>query len=128
MRDKRRVLVVDDDDEMRRVIADALRKDGHDVIDAKSGDDALRAIAATENADVDRIVLVLDVRMPGISGLQVLARLRLQRARVQVVVMTAFPDHATYMIAQSLGAIALLEKPFEMKDLSALVAASVRDE
>jgi CheY-like chemotaxis protein len=91
---QRTVLLVDDDGEFRHALADALRAEGHDVIDVRSGEAALAVLdhAADTRARPPDLV-VLDLLMPGIGGVEVVRRLRKSAwAETPVVVVTGVND------------------------------------
>ena len=101
-----RVLVVDDTEHVRSVVADMLRLDGFDVVGtAADGDAALRMAAET-----DPHVVVMDLRMPGIDGLETTRRLRAQRPGQQVVLYTAYVDAGIEDEAREAGAALCLGK------------------
>ena len=115
-----RVLVGDDDVEMRRLLGDVLRKDGHAVVLAEDGVQAFRKIlvdpaspSGFNDEPVD--VIVLDIRMPGCTGLEVLESLQSAGREVPVILITAFADEQTRRTARRLGAAAFLSKPFNME-------------
>jgi two-component system response regulator (stage 0 sporulation protein F) len=85
-----RVLVVDDDDSIRFLLKEELLSDGHDVRTAADGISALRAV---EERQPD--VVVLDIKMPGMSGLEVLERLKRDHPRLPIFLLTAYADHRT---------------------------------
>lgn len=117
------ILIAEDDEDTRTLLAEILRGDGYRVEEAASGPDLARAIAnrlETRRA-VPLDLIVADVRMPGMSGLQVLDALRAVDWATPVVVMTAFGDDDVRAEALRLGAIAVLQKPFEMDDLRTVV-------
>ena len=123
-----RILVAEDDHEMRSVVVESLRKDGYEVSEATDGGRLLVTLAreyvpgdATPHIDL----LVSDVRMPVCSGLQILEQLRAAQWRVPVILMTAFGDESMRERARALCAL-LLDKPFEMRDLRAAVACFLR--
>jgi CheY-like chemotaxis protein len=119
-----RILVAEDDFEMRRVVADALRDDGHEVVELADGGRFLVDIAARLKAGTDADsadLIVSDIRMPVCTGLQILEVLRQARWRTPVILMTAFGDDATRRQAESLTAI-LFDKPFDLDDLRTAVA------
>jgi DNA-binding response OmpR family regulator len=111
-----RVLVGEDDLEMRRLVVQALRRDGYEVDEAGDGA-ALLELLRDRVASGEPIHLVIsDIRMPGCTGLQVLERLRSANDRVPVILMTAFGDDETRALAQRRGAV-LFDKPFLIDDL-----------
>ncbi len=101
-----RVLVVDDTDHVRTVVADMLRLDGFDVVGtAASGEQALLLADAT-----DPHVVVMDLRMPGIDGLETTRRMRAARPGQQVVLYTAFVDAGVEREAREAGVALCLGK------------------
>jgi DNA-binding response OmpR family regulator len=107
---------------MRRLVVDALRKDGYDVSEAPDGGRLLAAITAhyaNPEAEVD--LIISDVRMPICSGLEILENLRRTKWDVPIILMTAFGDDETQVRAAAAGAI-LFDKPFALADLRAVVA------
>jgi len=101
-----RVLLVDDDDTFRRVMSAELARRGHDVVSAASGQAALDAVA---EAGPD--VILLDLRLPDLDGIEVLKRLREREVRAGVVVLTGHGAVDTAIQAIRLGAHDYLEKP-----------------
>jgi DNA-binding response OmpR family regulator len=118
-----RVLVAEDDREMRRLVVETLERVGLEVIEASDGGRLLVLIGKTY-ASGDRAhvfdLIVSDVRMPICSGLQILRMLRDANWRTPIIVMTAFGDDETRRNAGELGAI-FFDKPFELADLRAEV-------
>jgi DNA-binding NtrC family response regulator len=119
MRDAR-VLVVDDEESQRTVLAGFLRKRGYDVVIAASADDALAA-AATHHVDV----VVTDVRMPGLSGVDLLDELRRRNPEVPVVLITAFGTVATAVDAMKRGAADYLTKPIDLGELELVLGRTL---
>ena len=125
-----RILVAEDDAEMRSVVVDSLRKDGYEVSEVSDGGRLLVTLAREylPGPDTRRIdLLVSDVRMPVCNGLQILEQLRAAQWRFPVILMTAFGDEVMRAHARSLCAL-LLDKPFEMRDLRAAVACFLKRE
>jgi CheY-like chemotaxis protein len=113
------VLLAEDDDEMRDLLATALRKDGHQVTEVADGGRLLAYLqAAAVKGDLWPMpdILVSDVRMPGFSGLDVLDALRTAEVHIPVVLISAFGDRETHDRAFNLGA-AMLDKPFDIEQL-----------
>ena len=123
-----RVLVAEDDPEMRRLVVEALRKDGHDVTEAADGGRLLVRLAEVFDRDpfmaaVD--VIVSDVRMPVCSGLELVERLFEARWRVPCILMTAFGDDDVRRRAGAIGAL-LLDKPLSLDELCGAVRRAAR--
>jgi DNA-binding response OmpR family regulator len=125
----RTLLLVEDDTEMRRMLAAALRRDGHHVIEQANGDDALDWLGpGVLDGDLERIpdLVVSDVRLPYFTGLEILESLQIARRRIPVILITGFPDHDTYALAAELGAECVLEKPFDLGELRAAIHLALR--
>jgi DNA-binding response OmpR family regulator len=123
-----RVLLAEDDADMRRLVVEALQKDGYEVIAVPDGGRLLVTLAR-ELADADSSALpdliVSDIRMPTCTGMQILEQLRAVHRNVPVILMTAFGDAATREHARSLGAV-LFDKPFDLNDLRAAASRLLR--
>lgn len=117
----RRIVVAEDDPEMRRVLSDALTADGHDVLAVDDGGQLVMELAQNSRYNFDKIdLIVTDARMPRCSGLQAAETILALRARIRIVMVTAFPDAETHARAQKLG-VTILEKPFSMDRLRTTV-------
>jgi two-component system OmpR family response regulator len=116
-----RILVVEDYVPLRRAVAKALREEGYSVDEAENGGEAL-ACAAGDGHDV----VLLDLMLPGIDGLEVLQRLRSNASRAQVLILTARDAVGDRVRGLDLGADDYLAKPFAMEELLARVRALVR--
>ena len=103
-----RVLVVDDETAIRDTMRMILEYEGHEVLAAGSGQEAL-AIAERENPDI----VFLDIKMPGADGLEVLSRLRAANDALPVVIISAHGTAATGHEAGRLGAFRFIEKPLQ---------------
>ena len=120
------ILVVEDEEKLRRVIELQLKTAGFEVDQAATAEDAQRL--------ADRADLVLtDLRLPGISGVELLANLRAQNSHTPVIVMTAFSTVETAVEAMKAGAVDFLPKPFSLDHLmtvvnKALEMRTLRDE
>jgi DNA-binding response OmpR family regulator len=106
-----RIIVADDDHEMRELLATSLRKDGYDVTLAKDGGELLARLACQEFD-----VVISDIRMPVCNGMNVLEGLRDARWTTPVILMTAFGDAETRARVESNDAV-LFDKPFDVDDL-----------
>ena len=117
----RRILLVDDEDDIRTVAAMSLRAvGGHDVLTADSGAAALE-LASREPVDV----VLLDVMMPGLDGPSTLAQLRAQGVSVPVVFLTAKMQVGTPQPWDGLPAAGVIAKPFDPMSLATEVAGLV---
>ncbi len=116
-----RILVAEDDAQMRYLIVDVLRRDGYEVVQADDGEQFITTIASRYMLpEICFDLIVCDIRMPGPSGLEVLRAIRETDWGVPVIVMTAFGDGETRAEVEDMGAM-LFDKPFDMGDLRAAV-------
>jgi two-component system KDP operon response regulator KdpE len=115
-----RVLVVDDELSILRVVAANLRARGYEALTAATGEDALMAIEAQEPD-----CIVLDLGLPGVGGLEVLRRLRAWTT-TPVVILTAADDEHRRTTAFDLGVNDYVTKPFAMADLLARVRGALQ--
>ncbi len=120
------ILVVEDEEKLRRVVELQLKGAGFDVDQAGNVEDAMRL---ADRADV----ILTDLRLPGTSGLELLANLRRQDSHTPVIVMTAFGSIETAVEAMKAGAVDFLPKPFSLDHLmtvvnKALELRTLRDE
>ena len=119
-RPSRRVVVAEDQPEMRALIANMFRREGYAVTEARDGSDLLDLLIETlDNKTNPKIpdLIVTDIWMPGCSGLEVLARLRRFAWSTRVIVITAFGDQTTHTEARRLGAALVLDKPLDLATL-----------
>jgi CheY-like chemotaxis protein len=123
---RRRVLVAEDDDEIRTVICASLRDDGYDVTEAADGTELVDWIAAVVEGQVSTFdVIVSDIQMPGFTALDVMAGLRRAVSRIPIILTTAYGDANTRLTARRLGALRVLDKPFDLSALRAAVAQAL---
>ena len=124
-----RVLVAEDDDWFRDLLRDALVREGYEVVVVSSGIELLERLAGSLSSDGEAFgVVISDVRMPGWSGLDVLASLVSEPMAPPVVLITAFGDECLHEQALNAGAAAILDKPFDLETLCDLVARVVASE
>ena len=108
------ILVVDDDDDVREMLAETLADFGYGVMQAASGEEALPMIGAERDIGV----VLTDIRMPGMSGLELAEAVHRQRADIKVIVMSGYSD------ARPLRERFLL-KPFHMQELASVLRAEL---
>ncbi len=120
MSDKQRILLVDDDANISHLVRLYLEKEGFAVTEAARGDTALEAF----RKEVPSLVL-LDVMLPGLDGLQVLKEIR-KTSKAPVIMLTAKDETFDKVLGLELGADDYITKPFETKELVARVKAVLR--
>lgn len=114
-----RILLAEDDTEMRRMLALQMRNAGFDVIECSDGQQLLERIWDFNPADNrDHFDLIVsDIRMPGFTGLEVLEGITDTQWFTPMILITAFGDKRTHAEARRLGATAVFDKPFNVSDL-----------
>ncbi len=118
---KSKILVVDDEQRMRKVINDYLTKSGYIVYEACDGEDALDKFF--ENKDLD--LIILDVMMPKLDGWGVCKEIR-KESKVPIIMLTAKTDESDELLGFKLGVDEYISKPFSLKILTARVEAILR--
>ena len=124
----KRILIVDDEQSMREVLAILLKKEGFDVLTAGS---RAEAAAALSRCAVDMILT--DVRLPDGDGIEILRHVKAAAPETVVIVMTGYGTSADAVAARKLGAFAYLFKPFDVDEVrivirDALATRDLRDE
>ncbi len=115
-----KVLIVDDEPNIREVVGLYLRRDGHDVVSATDGREALEVFRKSEPD-----LVVLDLMLPKLSGLEVCRRMQAER-RVPLIMLTARGEEEERIVGLSLGADDYVVKPFSPRELAARVTAVLR--
>jgi two-component system, NtrC family, response regulator AtoC len=116
----KRVLIADDEINMRRVLEALLRRDGYDVVTAASGNEALANMGRGIN------MVITDLKMPGLDGMGLLRKLSVDYPDVPVVMITAHGSVENAVEAVKLGAFDYLEKPFDQEQIHQIVAKAMR--
>lgn len=114
------ILLAEDDREMRVLLAAALRHAGYGVIECSDGVELLEHLGSyilpgKEHEAVD--LVISDIRMPGVTGLEILEGLSRRGDFPPFILITAFGDVETHAIAEHCGALAMFDKPFDVDDL-----------
>lgn len=112
------LLVVDDEETLRSVVSQVLSADGFTVAEAASGEEALEAFRARSHP-----LVITDIRMGGMSGIELLTQIKEHNPDTQVVIMTSHASLDSALTALRAGAYDYLVKPFESLDLISAVAA-----
>ena len=117
----RKILVVDDESRIRKLIKDYLRRSGYEVLEAVDGEEALSIFYKTK----DISLIILDVMMPRLDGWEVLKEIR-ESSKVPIIMLTAKGEEEDELNGYSLGADEYISKPFSPKILVARVEAVLR--
>jgi CheY-like chemotaxis protein len=126
-----RVLVADDDDDIRTAVQELLEDEGYAVQCVSTGAELLAYLSswlldepAPRGSPAD--IIVTDVRMPGFNGLNIVEGLRANGFRQPIVIMTAFSDDAMRARVLNMGAAALVDKPFDPETLGHVLKSLVQ--
>ncbi len=111
------ILLAEDDLELRVLLTLILSRAGYRVTECDNGLELLEELERAEQYDL----VISDVRMPALTGLEVLESLLDKQQRPPFIGMTAFGDDRTHETARRLGVVAMLDKPFDLDDLIELV-------
>jgi len=114
--DDMKILVVDDEEGARELFNTILSDEGYEVSLAVNGEDALSHM---KNASFD--LVVTDIKMPGMDGLQLLQEIRKTGSKADVIMVTAYGEVESYLKAMSLGAAEYINKPIRIKELKRIV-------
>jgi heterodisulfide reductase subunit A len=114
------VLIVDDEPIVRESIRDWLKDAGYEVYTAESGEEALSLVAKQDFG-----VIVIDVRLPGITGIKALTEVKQQKPQIKSIVITAYPSAELAAEAIKLGAVDYLVKPVNPDDLEKLIQSTL---
>ncbi len=119
----KRILVVDDDEDGRRIFREMLGGLGYAVIDQPDGESALRAIRGGSRVDL----VITDERMPGLSGLELIESLRHKYPSIPVILVTAHGGVEDYLRSIGLGVFEYINKPVTKKEIAAIVNAALNN-
>lgn len=119
--DKIKVLVVDDESRMRKLVNDFLTRSGYEVIEAADGEEAVDAFYADKNISL----IILDVMMPKMDGWEVCRQIR-KNSKVPIIMLTAKGEERDELNGFECGADEYISKPFSPKILTARVDALIR--
>ncbi len=110
------ILIVDDDEVMQQTLSDVLKKKGYEIFSVGAGNGALSII----KKNIIDLVL-LDMRLPDVDGIEVLKRVKELDTEILVIMMTAYSDVQTAVSAMKSGAYHYINKPFELEELKLLI-------
>lgn len=120
-----RILVVDDEEHVRKTVRMVLTRAGYDVVEAEDGEKGIQAIKSDDNPLMVDMILC-DVRMPKINGVEAITYFRSQFPSVPVVVMTGHPDVKSATAFMKQGVVDYLVKPVEKDKLVAVVQEAIK--
>jgi len=120
--DQKNILVVDDDKSVRTTFSSVLRKEGYRVTAVQNGYEAIKAIAE-ESFDL----ALVDLRMPGLDGIEVLKKIKTRRPQTRVIIFTGYGSVTTAVEAMRKGATDYLNKPFSPHELKAGVEKALEN-
>lgn len=117
-----KILIIDDDESIRKTITNYLKRQGYEVLSAPDGQ------AGVEIAEKEELDLVIsDIRMPGLNGLEVLEKVKAMDSHVQVILITAHDDMQSTVLAMQKGAYDYIEKPLEIERLKVAVKRALEN-
>lgn len=117
-----RILVIDDNAGVVNLLAASLGEEGHTVVSALTSDEGLELVTRFQPD-----LVLLDVVLPGMSGIEVLKRIRTINPSTRVIMLTGNVDPSDVRKALELGALAYVDKPFDFSHLKRLIARALRD-
>jgi len=117
---KKKILIVEDEAVMRESVRDWLREDGYEVECVETGEEALKRIKEEKFG-----FIVLDLRLPGIDGLEVYEQAKDLGPETQGIMITAYPSKETREKARRLGLLGYLAKPFKVEDLEKTIRGAL---
>jgi CheY-like chemotaxis protein len=124
---RQRVLLAEDDPTMRHLLAEVLRDAGYEVVEARDGVALLNWIESTTWCSPEEAFdcVVSDIQMPDVTALEVMKVLRRTPWGTPIVLVSAYADDRTKAVAEQLGAVAVIDKPPDLKALRAAVERAV---
>ena len=114
--DKKCILIVDDEENSRTGLSKILTKYNYDVITADTGSEALKCLKK-KHCDV----ILTDMRMPGMSGIDLLKKVKEVSPEIGVIIFTAYGEVDSYLEAMNLGAFEYLNKPVKVDELKKVI-------
>ena len=119
-----RVLVVDDEPSIRKLVNLSLTKAGYEVVEAQDGEQAIKVLNSDDNPLMVDTILC-DIRMPKVNGIEAIAYFRAQYPTVPIVVMTGYPDVDLAVSLMRQGVLDYLVKPVSKDELLTVITKSV---
>ncbi|AJQ29432.1 MULTISPECIES: response regulator [Pelosinus] len=117
---KHTVLVIDDQPGIRRLLMEVLSEEGYAVHTAANGYEGIQKVK-----DLKPVLILMDMKMPGMDGIETLRELKRLNQANKVIMMTAYGELELVNIAKELGAYAYITKPFDIIDLCSMIATLI---
>lgn len=114
---KHTVLVIDDQPGIRRLLMEVLTEEGYSVHTAANGYEGIQKVK-----DLKPVLILMDMKMPGMDGIETLRELKRLNQANKVIMMTAYGELELVNIARELGAYAYITKPFDIIDLCSMIS------
>jgi len=118
-----RILVIDDNRDVVDILVTFLRGEGYGMLGALTSDEGLKLVSVSRPD-----LVLLDILMPEMNGIEVLKRIRSLNPTTKVIIVTGNADFRLAREALELGAVAYVDKPFDLADLKRMVALALRSE
>lgn len=115
--DVRKVLIVDDQYGIRILLKEILEQNGYTLFQAANG---IQALTIADQQELD--LILLDVKLPGMNGFDILKRVKEKQPEVQVIMMTAYEELDSIKKAKEIGALTFITKPFDISEVLNMVA------
>lgn len=115
-----KVLIVDDQFGIRILLNEILEKEGYRTFQAANGPEALSLLK--EEPDL----VLLDMKIPGMDGIEILRKMKEEESEIKVIIMTAYGELGMIQEAESLGALTHITKPFDIQDIRNLVKEHIK--
>jgi two-component system, response regulator, stage 0 sporulation protein F len=116
MKEKEKILIVDDQFGIRILLNEVFQKEGYQTFQAANG---VQALEIVKKHDPD--LVLLDMKIPGMDGIEILKRMKVIDPEIRVIIMTAYGELDMIQEAKDLGAITHFAKPFDIDDIRAAV-------
>lgn len=113
----RKVLIVDDQYGIRILLKEILEQNGYTLFQAANG---IQALTIADQQELD--LILLDVKLPGMNGFDILKRVKEKQPEVQVIMMTAYEELDSIKKAKEIGALTFITKPFDISEVLNMVA------
>ena len=117
METKKRILIVDDEENAREGLAKILKKSGYITSTAENGEDALETLKKNKYD-----LVISDIKMPRMDGMQLLKKIRKIAPDIGMIMVTAYGEVESYLEAMSHGAVEYLNKPIKIEELKKVVS------